>query len=542
MAARTTVLFVFAFCSLAFSTTPRDLSLNLFRRITGVPIQLSDPRLSQMEKFIAEGNFKAAANIATEDSNFYRLTLKQWATKLSNREESPFPSLNDFSAMVIGVTRDGKDARLLLVGNFGYQADGITDLPKRDLGNNNHYDFLENKRVDLKKELKLVSPQWPGFKSSAGLLTSRAWGSAHYRDGTNRRAVEFSIQEFLCTNINQWKEAGLSDHRVRRDVDRRPGKNYDNYKNQCRTCHATMDAMGGAFARFDFKGERLVDFGGGVADKMNRNGTNYPDGYVTVDDSWETPNTPNHQQLFGWRGQTSGLGIKEFGKLLANSDRFKSCMAEKAFKEMCGRDANGAEREKDIPAIAQKFEEGGYHLRSLFEDVAVLPSCLGQGDAPTEAGVNNFRQVYESLISQTGVDPLQKPDIEKYFQEAVTRLPKSGTVEEMNSTSLLAITALSGMFCKAWISDEAKAAAGERKTHTEVNFDAKEMSDAEIQKMANRYALNFWQREATAEELKVLLELGKEFRDLKTDKPLSIADQLTGLCTAMASSLESMSR
>jgi len=528
MAGRATVLFLLLFVVLqaeGFSATPRELSLRLYRRLAGVPLSLSDPRLAQMEAHVARGDFKSAATIATEDPNFYRLTLKQWATRLSNKDESPFPVLNDFSAMVIGAARDGMDARLLLAGNFGYHAPKAGYSNTRGVGDNLHYEKLEEQRTDLKKELEIVKPQWPGFRHSAGLLTSRAWAEAHYSDGTNRRAVEFAIKEFLCTPMVAWKEAGLPDRFVGRDVDRRPGGNPENFQMQCRTCHAGMDAMRGAFARFDFKSGKLIDFGTTVADKMNRNGNVYPEGYVTMDDSWETPDTSNHRQLFGWRGPTNGRGIREFGKLLANSERFKSCMAEKAFRELCGRDANASEREKEIPVIARKFEDGGFKLRSLFEDVATVPSCLGQEDQPVEASIGNFRQIYETLIATTGVDPLKKTEIAKYYAEAVTRLPRSGSVEEMNSTSLLAITALSGMFCKEWVT------APETLTQEQWN------------ETAVRYAKVFWQREPSAEEMTVLSGLGKELDQESLDgKSLSVADKLITLCTAVSSSLEAMTR
>jgi len=540
MAGRALVL-VFCFCALlaqnSFASTPRELSIRLFRRLTGTPISLSDPRLSQMETLIAAGDFKSAAAIATEDPNFYRLTVKQWATRLSNKDESPFPALNDFSAMVVGVTRDDKDARLLLTGDFAYEGSATV---KREVGNNLHYERLEANRTDLKADLKLVRPQWAGFMSSAGLLTTRAWGSAHYRDGTNRRAVEFSIREFLCTPITSWKETGIAPTYVRRDVDRAPGGSFATFQKECRTCHDSMDAMGGAFAHFDFKGEKLIDYRHGIAPKMNQNEHVYDRGRVTKNDYWMTPNSSNHQALFGWRGPTSGLGIKAFGRLIADSERFKSCMAERAFREICGRDANSSEKEKQIAEVAEKFESGGYKLRSLFQDVAVLPGCLND-EGSVEAGVGNFRQIYEALIANTGVDPLKKVELQKYYDEAVTRLPRSGTVEDLNSTSLLAITALSGMFCNAWISDEAALPAESRKAHAAIDFE-KPIGAEAWKTLSNQYALRFWQREAEPQELEVLEAMGKEFNDLEKQQPLSTKDRLITLCTAMTSSLEAMSR
>lgn len=490
-----------------------------------------------MEALISQGDFRGAANVATEDPGFYRLTLKQWATRLSNKEESPFPGLNDFSALVIGVARDDKDARLLLTGNFAYEGSAG---PKRDVGNNLHFEKLEETRADLKKDLKLVKPQWEGFLSSAGLLTTRAWGAAHYRDGTNRRAVEFTLREFLCTPISSWKETGIAPTYVRRDVDRSPGGNFETFQKECRTCHDPMDAMGGAFAHLDFKSEKLIDFRHAIADKMNQNSDTYKDGHAVQNDYWMTPNSSNHQQLFGWRGPTSGSGIKAFGRMVADSERFKSCMAERAFREICGRDASAEERASHIAEVARNFEAGGYKLRRLFEEVAILPGCLSD-EKTVEAGIGNFRQIYEALIATTGIDPLTKPEIEKYYQEAVTRLPRAGTVEDLNSTSLLAVTALSGMFCNVWVSDEAALPAEKRRAHGDVDF-AKSLDAQQWKQLTQRYARIFWQRDLEPAEVGEMESLGREFDELAKQQPLSVKDRLITLCTTLTSSLEAIGR
>ena len=60
------------------------------------------------------GILAEAAHIATEDARFYDLTLWNLAAGLSNIEQSPFVEFNDFMAMVVGVTKDDLDARMLL--------------------------------------------------------------------------------------------------------------------------------------------------------------------------------------------------------------------------------------------------------------------------------------------------------------------------------------------------------------------------------------------------------------------------------------------
>ncbi|HUP57186.1 MAG TPA: DUF1585 domain-containing protein, partial [Bdellovibrionota bacterium] len=156
-----------------------------------------------------------------------------------------------------------------------------------------------------------------------------------------------------------------------------PGGNPANYATQCRSCHALMDGMGGAFARFDFVGNSLVWFGpNGVAPKMNKNGNVYPQGYLTLDDVWINMATQHHNQAFGWRGQVQGKGIKEFGSMLANAKKFGQCMTQRVFKEVCKRDPQPDDAGM-ISTLADDFEAGGYKLRALFQKVAVHPACLG---------------------------------------------------------------------------------------------------------------------------------------------------------------------
>lgn len=517
-------------------TSPRQLALRLFRRLNGIPLQLSDARLARMEQFITEGKLKEAAAVATEDASFYRLTVKHFAGRLSNREESPYVPLNDFSAMVVGVTRDNLDARLLLTGNFTYEVQG--QAQRRDPGNNTHYEASDQARLDLKANLKRVRPQWEGVNDAAGLLTTRAWAEAHYNAGTNRRAVVFALQEFLCTPIERWKESGVADTYVRRDVDRFPGGNAATYKTLCSTCHASMDAMGGAFVRFDFENDRFVSHGpAGLPKKINRNANVYASSPRVSDDFWETPGTSNHRELFGWRGPLRGVGAREFGLLLANSERFKSCLAERVFTEICQRAPDVGEREREIPKLAENFEKSGYKLKALFEETATLPTCLGNGGSRATPGIAHFRQARESLAAITNVDPNAAAPL-AYYNDAVTRLPKDGVIAEVNGTTLLAITGLSGVFCKEMIATEKTTAAASRTVHTMLDYTKKiEEIPAETRaQWVTALARRFWQRDPVEAESQTLLRLIDRVQaGGGTTEQAALV-----LCTAAAASLDSI--
>lgn len=354
----------------------RQYALKLFDRLNGVPLALSDPRLPQLEEKLRAGLALEAAKIATEADTFYNLTIRHWASPMSNREEQHQVPLNDFIAMVIGVARDEMDARELLSGDFLYRSTQ-PGLAAPSLANNQHYEQADARGVNLRATLIRTSPQWESLPEAAGLFTTRAWAAAHYVAGTNRRAVEFSFQEFLCRPIKNMFDLSVSDFRVRRDVDRAPGGEAKTYQGVCSGCHGGMDALGGAFARLDFRNNALTYFPAPlVAPKFNQNITVYPSGYTTLDDSWLNLWTANHNAELGWRGPLEGQGIKQFGAMLAQAEGFSDCMTRRAFKEVCMRSPEPTENEL-IRRISQNFESSGYNLRRLFESVAVSQNCLG---------------------------------------------------------------------------------------------------------------------------------------------------------------------
>lgn len=361
--------------SLSAELSPEQKSQILFQRLTGNPLRLNDPRLAQMATLLSSGKKLEAAKIAMSDEQFYSLTLKKWAAPMSSQTENPVEPFNDMQAMMIGVVRDDLDARLLLTGNFTYVGK-TASLPQVSEINNNHYDQIATLRLPLSKELVKQEPQRKDLTYASGILTSRAWASAHYNAGTNRRALQYLFSQFLCTPIDKWKDFGLADFRVRRDVDRKPGGNPETYQTLCRSCHAAMDGLTGAFASVDFVNNRFFYLQSGrIANKMNQNAGTYPFGYRTVDDSWINLATQNHNQEFGWRGSMEGMGLQSLADMVANSEAFSRCMVERAYKEVCQR-APMASENKKIRDLAFEFEGDGYKLKNLFAKVAVESACL----------------------------------------------------------------------------------------------------------------------------------------------------------------------
>ena len=310
------LLFIFAFCISNRSFADNSYVRRLYERLTGIPLLLNDPRVAILEQMVADGRSQDAVHLITDDPEFLQVTVRDFAMVMSNHELSPYTPLNDFVAMVVGVTRDGGDARELLTGDFRYVGLDQFSLPAISRDNDQHYEKLDELRVPLKSALFRVAPQWPGIPDAAGLLTTRAWAVAHMSGGTNRRALQYAFQEFLCRPIPTWKDVTIPDDRIRCDVSRAPSGNPEEFRANCRGCHAPMDALAGAFSHFDAPTiaggiVRFVYLPDRVAKKTYQNSGVFPFGYTTQDDSWENFLASN--ATFGWNSPNKGRGVNSLG-------------------------------------------------------------------------------------------------------------------------------------------------------------------------------------------------------------------------------------
>lgn len=390
----------------AFQATAKKI----YERLTSTKIAGDSSVLQQMTDKVAAGDLKGAAQIATADKNFLNLTVKQMALRMSTREETIRIPLNDFAAGFIGITRDQKDARELLTGNFYYMGDialirpadaALVPAPQgyrllEDVvRSNRHYETIDNGVIDIGKVLKRVEGQQLASQNdantlvfnidSAGVLTSRAFMMAHAVAGTNRRLVEYTFREFMCVDISSWADTAASDTRIGRDIDRFPGGDHSKFETTCKGCHTQMDSLRGAFAFWDVNGDRVVNRGisstdtSRVAQKYSRNSSVFPDGYTVVDNSFiNNSNRGGNAALFGFRGEnvSYGYGVRDLGQLVANSKRFSQCMAKRTFEAVCRKNIEMKYNMGVITTYANKFEQKNYNLKELFEDIAISPECL----------------------------------------------------------------------------------------------------------------------------------------------------------------------
>ncbi len=349
----------------------------IFQHVTGVRLGQGDPRLLKMQEWLDKGDRKSAAFVAVDDDLFYETTLRSWIAAMTAKDEDPREPLNDMQALIFGIVRDGLDARLMLTGDLIYGPDPRLHLGRPKRNSNGIFDRFQSSGEKLRRVLTRIEPQWEDSAvPGVGILTTRGWAKAYYSDGTNRRAIEAMFRIFMCAPSLNWRYPGLPDHRIRRDVDRRPGGNPETFQKECRTCHAPMDGLTGAFAHFDFVNNALVYSPDVIASKYNQNVTVYPDGYETIDDSWINWVTRGQNRRFGWTGPLQGEGVAELASMFAASSGFKECMVKRVFRRVCKRDLDSFAEATLAAELGRDFAANGYSLKNLFASVAGRTECV----------------------------------------------------------------------------------------------------------------------------------------------------------------------
>ena len=369
--------------SVTFASS-RDQAKRIHDRLAATPP--SEAVLSSMTAKINAGNSIGAAMEAMDNPGFYNIFLKNYITPWTNKAQTVFMPLNDYTATVIGIIRDNASFKDILTADVVYVGDNALGLTDYAHTNNAHYQELENSGVNLGDPANLVAVAQSGLPGTqinstqaAGILTSRAAGEAFLFAGTNRAMWEFTAKNHLCTELLDLNDPSRTPDRVRQDVTRSPGGDSTIFLNSCVGCHAGMDPLVQAFAYYEWDAdlERVVYTDGVVQAKYLINATTFPLGYITEDDSWDNSYWRSGKNaLLGWRGaNSSGNGVQSLGQEVASSRAFSTCQVKKAFKQVCFREpANPAER-TEVDRIADVFEANNYSMKRVFAEVASF--CMG---------------------------------------------------------------------------------------------------------------------------------------------------------------------
>jgi hypothetical protein len=365
--------------SAAAGAGPREQARRIHERLAGVPP--TEAVLADMQADVAGNNATDAAFTAMDNSSFYSVTLKNFAAPWTNRDQSVFVPLNDYTATVIGMVRDDVPFNTLLSANLVYVGTG-GGIPAYSPSSNDHYQALEDQNADLKTRL-VASSQTAvsGLPDSAtaGVITTRAAAEAFFIAGTNRAMFRFTMLNHLCRDMEQVLDTRGVPDRIRQDVSRSPGGDSRIFLNNCIGCHIGMDPLTQAFAYYTFDPAqgRLVYTPGVVQPKYFNNDATFQYGYRTPDDQWANYWRTGQNALLGWDTQLpgSGAGAKSMGQELANSTAFARCQVEKVFRNVCLRSpVDGADRTQ-IDSMVSSFRSGGYRLKQVFAESAAY--CMG---------------------------------------------------------------------------------------------------------------------------------------------------------------------
>ena len=367
----------------------------LHDRLAGVPADAAT--LSQMQTLIDNGNASAAAELAMQHPDFYRTTLKLFASAASNRDQDVFEPLNDYSATVIGLVRDDVDFRQLLQTDVLYVGADSLGLPPYQSDSNAHYQALEQQAVDLGQYLEPRSQSSLNAipaEAAAGVMTSRAAAKAFFYLGTNRAMFRFTLMNQLCTDLEPLQDITRPTGRIRQDVSRSPGGDSRIFNNRCVGCHAGMDPLAQAFAYYDYQfsdedgsngrifyqqsGTQNEQTQSRVQPKYHINAGSFPYGYRTPDDSWVNYWREGQNQALGWDNSLpgEGQGARSLGQELANTEAFAQCQVKKVFRSVCLREPESLTDVNTLASITSRFKADGYRLKQVFADTATY--CMGE--------------------------------------------------------------------------------------------------------------------------------------------------------------------
>lgn len=365
--------------SSAAGAGPREQARRIHERLAGVPP--SEAVLADMQADVASTHATDAAYTAMENSNFYSVTLKNFAAPWTNEEQSVFVPLNDYTATVIGMVRDDVPFNTLLSANLVYVGTG-NGVPAYSPTNNDNYQALDDQNADLRTRL-MASTQTAvsGLPdaATAGVMTTRAAAEAFFVAGTNRAMFRFTMLNHLCRDMEQVLDTSRVPDRIRQDVSRSPGGDSRIFLNNCIGCHSGMDPLAQAFAYYTFDPTqgRIQYTPGVVQPKYFNNDATFQYGYRTTDDHWSNYWRAGQNALLGWDSQLpgSGTGARSMGQELANSTAFARCQVEKVFRNVCLRSPVDGTDRTQIDSMVSSFRSGGYRLKQVFAESAAY--CMG---------------------------------------------------------------------------------------------------------------------------------------------------------------------
>lgn len=370
--------------------TPAELVSRRFYQLTGL-----EPKDDAQVKELAKASRKDDGDIdeaklfrtIVASEEFINTRLSDFVSRISNEEAEPYEDVDDLQASILLAILGDHDLRSIFTRPFYIEKISQPGMPA--FGNRNAIGFTATpaamseipKSLRLKFDIQSGSPAQGVYTD--GLFVSRGFAMRNFSSGTNRRPIRAIYDQFLCTKIDQWKDASLDDFYVGKDIDRVPSDNPDIYQTTCRGCHAPMDSQRGAFAHYDY--EKLmeqVNTSVEVLAKYNRNDQVFSrGGYVTRDARWEILLTdPSAQAHFGWRGgpkAMAGKGVLSYASAIVNSRQFQTCITQRLINTFCDKsDAREYSSKPEFKTLVNSFRElDNYRVLNLIERIVSSDLC-----------------------------------------------------------------------------------------------------------------------------------------------------------------------
>jgi hypothetical protein len=369
-------------CLSVAAAGPREQAKRMHDRLAGVPPTTAV--LDSMTTKIEAGDVVGAAMEAMDNPAFYNTTLREFATPWTNRERSVYADLNDSTATVIGMIRDDVPFDQVLHQDIIYIGSAAATNVAYSASDNDHYVELQQNRIDLSDPANLemrTQSELPGSPlasaDTAGIMTTRGFAEAFLVAGTNRAAVRFATLNFMCMDMEDFRDITAWPDRVRQDVTRSPGGDSNIFLTDCLPCHAGLDGLAGAFAYYDFDedAQQLAYTPGAVQPKYLNDAGTFRYGYVTLGDSWINYWRSGPNAFVGWNGPGSGMGAKSFGMEISQSRQFSECQVKQVFEKICYREPNGTADLQAVQTIANSFEGSNRSMKQAFAETAAF--CRG---------------------------------------------------------------------------------------------------------------------------------------------------------------------
>ncbi len=351
--------------------------------LTGM--EVLDPQGADLKPAILkiESNPNLFINKMFSQPGFFDIRIANFVSRIGNEQEEPYEQIDDYQLALGLAIRDNLDFRSIFTKPFVISSGFNGVIPNRsvvDIFSNKEFsEPLNDLSLDFDQTKMKNRTVGDGFLHD-GLMSSQGFGQRFIRNGTNRRPIRAVYDMYLCSKIESYMDASLSDMFVGPDISRNPGGNPHEYQQKCSGCHAVLDGQRGAFANYDEDTSGNIQrYAEVITDKYNRNQQNNPEGegYQTTDTYWVNPlSSSQNMEKFGWRTPMAGFGVLTFANMVVQSEQFQRCMTKKLIAEFCDRSPTFIRSgNKEFISLYQSMRTDGYKMKTLITKIAKSSYC-----------------------------------------------------------------------------------------------------------------------------------------------------------------------